>query len=192
MVMMRGRNQVAGVFDGGADAVAALAHGGVGQADGVEVVLLGDDAAVVDLDVNEVGVDAVDGRAEGFEEHGMDVHGVYQRRDEPACDAQTAPYVAERDAELPIRTLQSHRDYESLRPIQDRRGAFEFAHDGADARGVPLCVELGPRGLLDRVARVQMELYGSLALTGMGHATDRAVLLGLSGNEPATIDPGSD
>jgi L-serine dehydratase len=49
--------------------------------------------------------------------------------------------------------------------------------------------ELGSRGLLDRVARVQAELYGSLALTGLGHATDRAVLLGLAGNEPATIDP---
>jgi len=51
---------------------------------------------------------------------------------------------------------------------------------------------LAERGLLDRsdpVARVQIELYGSLALTGLGHATDRAVLLGLSGNEPATIDP---
>ena len=44
-------------------------------------------------------------------------------------------------------------------------------------------------GKLDRVARVEVELYGSLALTGMGHATDRAVLLGLAGNEPATIDP---
>ena len=43
--------------------------------------------------------------------------------------------------------------------------------------------------MLDRVARVQVELFGSLALTGMGHATDRAVLLGLAGNEPATIDP---
>jgi len=49
--------------------------------------------------------------------------------------------------------------------------------------------ELGTRGLLDRVARVQVELYGSLALTGLGHATDRAVLLGLAGNEPASIDP---
>ena len=49
--------------------------------------------------------------------------------------------------------------------------------------------ELQPEGLLDRVARVQVELYGSLALTGIGHATDRAVLLGLSGNEPASIDP---
>ena len=50
---------------------------------------------------------------------------------------------------------------------------------------------LDERGLLDHVARVQAELYGSLALTGSGHATDRAVLLGLAGNEPATIDPAS-
>jgi L-serine dehydratase len=48
---------------------------------------------------------------------------------------------------------------------------------------------LAESGVLDRVARVQAELYGSLALTGVGHATDRAVLLGLSGNEPATVDP---
>jgi L-serine dehydratase len=34
-----------------------------------------------------------------------------------------------------------------------------------------------------------VDLYGSLALTGLGHATDRAVLLGLAGNEPAAIDP---
>jgi L-serine dehydratase len=47
------------------------------------------------------------------------------------------------------------------------------------------------QGLLDGVVRVQAELYGSLALTGLGHATDRAVLLGLSGQEPATIDPAS-
>ena len=50
---------------------------------------------------------------------------------------------------------------------------------------------LAQRGLLGRVARVQADLYGSLALTGKGHATDRAVLLGLAGNEPATIDPES-
>jgi L-serine dehydratase len=49
--------------------------------------------------------------------------------------------------------------------------------------------ELATHGVLDRVARVQVDLYGSLALTGLGHATDRAVLLGLAGNEPATIDP---
>jgi L-serine dehydratase len=40
-----------------------------------------------------------------------------------------------------------------------------------------------------QVARVQVELFGSLALTGHGHQTDRAVLLGLSGEAPETIDP---
>ncbi len=48
--------------------------------------------------------------------------------------------------------------------------------------------ELPPQ-FLARVARVQADLYGSLALTGKGHATDRAILLGLAGNEPASIDP---
>ena len=71
-----GRNQVAGVLDGGADAVAAFAHGGVGQADGVEVILVRDDAAVVDLDIDEVGIDAVDRGAESFEKHGGLVRGV--------------------------------------------------------------------------------------------------------------------
>ena len=51
--------------------------------------------------------------------------------------------------------------------------------------------ELESKGELERAARVQVELYGSLALTGLGHGTDRAVLLGLSGNEPASIDPGA-
>jgi L-serine dehydratase len=49
--------------------------------------------------------------------------------------------------------------------------------------------ELAAHGCIDRVARVKVELYGSLALTGLGHATDQAVLLGLAGHEPATIDP---
>ncbi len=44
-------------------------------------------------------------------------------------------------------------------------------------------------GALARTARVRAELYGSLALTGKGHATDRAVLLGLSGERPDRIDP---
>jgi len=37
--------------------------------------------------------------------------------------------------------------------------------------------------------RVQCELYGSLALTGKGHATDTAILLGLSGYRPEGVDP---
>ncbi len=48
---------------------------------------------------------------------------------------------------------------------------------------------LGSHQVLDEVARVMIELFGSLALTGVGHATDRAVVLGLEGYQPATIDP---
>jgi L-serine dehydratase len=44
------------------------------------------------------------------------------------------------------------------------------------------------RGLLERTAQVSAQLYGSLALTGRGHCTDRAILLGLSGMSPDTID----
>jgi L-serine dehydratase len=39
------------------------------------------------------------------------------------------------------------------------------------------------------VAKIQVTLYGSLAFTGIGHATDSALLLGLAGYEPETIDP---
>ena len=49
--------------------------------------------------------------------------------------------------------------------------------------------DLESAGSLDRVARLQVDLYGSLALTGLGHGTDRAILLGLAGNEPGSIDP---
>ncbi|MEA3175927.1 MAG: L-serine dehydratase [Gammaproteobacteria bacterium] len=44
------------------------------------------------------------------------------------------------------------------------------------------------RGLLDRAAQISAQLYGSLALTGRGHCTDRAILLGLEGMSPDTID----
>jgi L-serine dehydratase len=50
-------------------------------------------------------------------------------------------------------------------------------------------VGLADAALLERVATLGAELYGSLALTGLGHGTDRAVLLGLSGEEAQTIDP---
>ena len=52
-------------------------------------------------------------------------------------------------------------------------------------------LDLQDRQLLGVVARVRVELFGSLALTGHGHQTDRAVLLGLSGEEPEKVDPAS-
>src|ERR1700686_5853702 len=45
------------------------------------------------------------------------------------------------------------------------------------------------RELLSRTAQVSAQLYGSLALTGRGHCPDRAILLGLEGMSPDTIDP---
>lgn len=46
---------------------------------------------------------------------------------------------------------------------------------------------LGPD--LDAVAQVRVEVYGSLALTGVGHGTDRAILVGLEGALPDQIEP---
>jgi L-serine dehydratase len=48
---------------------------------------------------------------------------------------------------------------------------------------------LEAHGMLAGAVRVQAELYGSLALTGHGHGTDRAILLGLSGELPDAIAP---
>jgi L-serine dehydratase len=44
-----------------------------------------------------------------------------------------------------------------------------------------------PAGL--KVGRVGASLHGSLAYTGVGHASDRAVILGFAGLEPASVDP---
>ena len=53
----------------------------------------------------------------------------------------------------------------------------------AAARAFAMRLGAGP------VARVSVKLYGSLALTGRGHGTDRAVILGLAGFAPADFDP---
>jgi L-serine dehydratase len=50
-------------------------------------------------------------------------------------------------------------------------------------------LEIEKRDLLPQVAQVQVHLYGSLALTGIGHGTDHAVLAGLVGSLPDSVDP---
>ena len=60
-------------------------------------------------------------------------------------------------------------------------GPMTAAHDFVEG--------LKARGLLAATAAVEADLYGSLALTGKGHATDRAVLLGLSGLRPDSLCP---
>ena len=48
---------------------------------------------------------------------------------------------------------------------------------------------LAAGGFIDHVARVTCETYGSLAATGKGHGTDRALVLGFLGRDPETLDP---
>src|SRR5689334_1234845 len=45
--------------------------------------------------------------------------------------------------------------------------------------------------LLEKTASLKIDLYGSLALTGKGHGTDKAILLGLKGEKPGEINPDS-
>ncbi|EIW58703.1 L-serine ammonia-lyase [Trametes versicolor FP-101664 SS1] len=51
--------------------------------------------------------------------------------------------------------------------------------------------DLDAHGLLEKVKTVKISLYGSLAATGKGHHTPQAILLGLEGSDPETIDTGT-
>lgn len=64
------------------------------------------------------------------------------------------------------------------------------SHSVGPMRAAGLFVEdLESQGKLAQTARIRIHLYGSLALTGVGHGTDIAVLMGLSGECPESIDP---
>jgi len=65
----------------------------------------------------------------------------------------------------------------SSHTVGPMRAAHEFA------------TELRHSGVLEHATRVCVELFGSLALTGRGHGTDKAVLLGLLGELPDQVDP---
>ncbi len=47
--------------------------------------------------------------------------------------------------------------------------------------------ELKEARIFDKVENISVDLYGSLSLTGKGHATDYAIMLGLSGADPETV-----
>ncbi|KAL6300038.1 L-serine ammonia-lyase [Sparassis latifolia] len=51
--------------------------------------------------------------------------------------------------------------------------------------------DLAELNLLEKVKTVKITLYGSLAATGKGHHTPQAILLGLEGSDPETIDTGT-
>lgn len=69
-------------------------------------------------------------------------------------------------------------DSSTTQTVGPMRAAYVFA------------TELSHSGVLEHVARVGVELFGSLGLSGQRHGTDKAVLLGLLGEEPEGIDPG--
>lgn len=67
----------------------------------------------------------------------------------------------------------------SSHTVGPMRAAAQFAQGLADD------------GLLGSITRVRAELFGSLGATGHGHGSDRAVILGLLGEDPETVDTAS-
>jgi L-serine dehydratase len=65
----------------------------------------------------------------------------------------------------------------SSHTVGPMRAALEFA------------VHLEQSGLIDKIVRITVELFGSLGATGKGHGTNKAVMLGLEGEAPDLIDP---
>ncbi|WP_066333280.1 L-serine ammonia-lyase [Azohydromonas lata] len=63
------------------------------------------------------------------------------------------------------------------------------SHTVGPMRAARLFTErLRKEGQLERTAQIQCDLYGSLGATGKGHGSDKAVLLGLAGHDPETVD----
>jgi L-serine dehydratase len=52
-------------------------------------------------------------------------------------------------------------------------------------------LKLKEQGLLEQTSHINAELYGSLGHTGKGHGSDKAVVIGLMGESPETVDPDS-
>ena len=64
------------------------------------------------------------------------------------------------------------------------------SHTVGPMRAAALFVQdLRERALLEQVQRVEVQLYGSLSATGIGHGSDNAVIMGLMGEWPDAIDP---
>ncbi|NWD25129.1 L-serine ammonia-lyase [Pseudomonas yamanorum] len=64
------------------------------------------------------------------------------------------------------------------------------SHTVGPMRAAALFVQgLRERDVLEQVTRVEVQLYGSLSATGIGHGSDNAVIMGLMGEWPDAIDP---
>jgi L-serine dehydratase len=63
------------------------------------------------------------------------------------------------------------------------------SHTIGPMKAVAAFVDRIPPAMLKDVSRVLVTLFGSLAWTGLGHATDKALMLGLTGHQPDQVDP---
>ncbi len=73
-------------------------------------------------------------------------------------------------------------------------GPFQLSYDGARCRAAVRFLDLilsddWPRPSGAHSAAITASLHGSLAYTGIGHGTGRAVVLGLMGERPDSVDP---
>ena len=99
-----------------------------------------------------------------------------------------------------LQALCTIRVHSAYREIRDTMAVSAFdlfkigigpssSHTVGPMRAARLFAErLSNEAVLARTAKLRIELYGSLGATGKGHGSDKAVLLGLSGHEPDTVD----
>jgi L-serine dehydratase len=75
----------------------------------------------------------------------------------------------------------------SSHSVGPMRAANHFARSLASAEPDPNAADR--RRPWERTKRIEVNLYGSLALTGIGHGTDKSILMGLLGFQPETVEP---
>ncbi|MCA1714762.1 MAG: L-serine ammonia-lyase, iron-sulfur-dependent, subunit alpha, partial [Gammaproteobacteria bacterium] len=74
----------------------------------------------------------------------------------------------------------------SSHTVGPMRAAARFVGRWLEQNGDP---GSSPGQALERTARIRAEVFGSLAMTGRGHGTDKALLMGLEGHLPHLVDP---
>ena len=86
---------------------------------------------------------------------------------------------------IPLGVLGSSHAFLHPRPIHHRDRSLFVPHRRSDAGGVTLCAEF--EGCPCR-HWLCCDLYGSLAATGKGHGTDKAIILGFLGEPPESVE----
>ncbi|TFK91713.1 L-serine ammonia-lyase [Polyporus arcularius HHB13444] len=118
------------------------------------------------------------------------------RRNDPSIEATRHPSEEDEPAEEPS-SIGAHEQKHEHAVIS----AFDLfsigvgpssSHTVGPMRAGKIFIgDLEALGLLEKVQTVKITLYGSLAATGKGHHTPQAILLGLEGSDPETIDTGT-